>query len=360
MNLLGGLRVLEVGNRISTLYAAKVAADLGAEVTHISWRAPTDGVDPQSPFGRFLRGSTRSVVLDRADRDSVAKLCALARNFEVLFFDADDELTDQVVHGLTTPCSVVTISSYGLPDGVDVPPASEFTLQAESGAMSMHDGSGGRPVASSIALGEMTAGAVGTVAMLTSILRAQHGGDGRIRTDVSVLESLASILAVPNLHPQVEGAVPYLAPFRLIPSVEPASDGWVCIVPIAAHQWDGLVAMVGNDALKADEYRTPFGRLQNREAIEDVIQVFTRAHTVEELCALAEKHRVPISPVSRIDQVAEQLPYRERDSFATVDGMLVPRSPFRLIGQPAEPPGSAPPVGYHTFDVLAPITEVTQ
>ena len=92
MQGLEGLRVLELGDRVSAAYAAKVLADIGADVVKLEEpggdrtrrRGPFPGGIPhpeKSGLFLYLNTNKRSVVLDprtAADRDRFRELVAWA------------------------------------------------------------------------------------------------------------------------------------------------------------------------------------------------------------------------------------------------------------------------------------------
>jgi crotonobetainyl-CoA:carnitine CoA-transferase CaiB-like acyl-CoA transferase len=331
---LATLRVLVHADRIATLYAGKVLADLGAKVTRvdlIGQQAPVPTEAPQGLYRAFLQASWRSLSMNGDHRSAADVLGRIVDSMDIVLIDGDGAPGPLYeVYEAERRAAVVRVSNYGEPS-FSVP-ANEFTLQAEGGIMTTHDGGVAGPVGTQVGIGEFTAGVTAAIAALIGALRLQAGTSAPT-ADVSVLEALWSLMPYPGMNQQIEASIPFMNPFRVVPSVEPAADGLVCIVALSPPQWRALLKLTGDDRLADPRFALPPGRLDNRAEVEKYLHEFTAAHTVEELVEMGVENGLPIARVARIDEVPGMPPYLARDSFTRANGAVVPTNPFRVIGR---------------------------
>lgn len=330
---LAELTVLVDADRIAALYAGKILADLGARVTRLEWGSATPiGDRPGTAVYRnFLQASWRSLALDPRQPASSEVLGRLLDHVDIVLIDEQSGTGPLgAVYSHEHRAAVVRVSDYGHAGAAT--PANEFTLQAEGGVMTTHDGGVAGPVGTRVEIGEFTAGITTALAALVGALRLQVGMPAPV-ADVSVLESLWSLMPYPSVNHQIEGSIPFMNPFRVVPSIEPAADGLVCIVALSPPQWRSLVQMSGDERLADPRFAMPPGRLENRAEVEKYLREYTTAHTVDELIELGAQLGVPIARVARIDEVPDMAPYKARGVFTRLGDAIVPTNPFRIIGR---------------------------
>jgi crotonobetainyl-CoA:carnitine CoA-transferase CaiB-like acyl-CoA transferase len=88
--------------------------------------------------------------------------------------------------------------------------------------------------------------------------------------------------------------VPRLTPF----GVYEAADGYLAICAPTDQFARGVFAAIGRPELERDaRYGTRDARVANKEAVNDLIEGFTRSRPTAELVPLFELHGVPAAPV---------------------------------------------------------------
>ena len=350
--MLDDIRVLEVGVAAGTGQCGKMLADLGASVVRAEPPGgdPLRTIDPQ--FAAYLHAGKQSIIVDPGS-DGLATIAAAV---DIAVCDRrDTEVVAELAaakHG-NPRLSVVYLSDYGLPEpGFR---ANAFTLEAEAGLMSLRNTFGLPPVCTGVELCEMTAGICAALAAVTLVLDRDAGGAG-VDVEVSRLEALVALVGYPWLPDQIKGHLPDPIPAAVIGTVQPATDGWVCVVVATQPHWEAFTAMAGIPELTAPRFATLGQRLAQSDQVSALIQRFTEQHTVAELLELSDLHRVPITPVTDPADVPASVAHAGRGTFVTseIGDATLPRPPFRFLDAPDWRPKPLAAPGVHDPAVLAP------
>jgi crotonobetainyl-CoA:carnitine CoA-transferase CaiB-like acyl-CoA transferase len=347
---LTGLRVVDLSDRLAGSYCTKLLIDAGATVTKVEspagdplrrWSSGgnvgQDG-DPDSALFRYLCASTDSVVVDFDDPVDVDKVRELAAGADIVVetwipgvaeargLGADD------LRARNPALVVASISAFGRGgprSGEDLP---EFLLQALSGSTFDHGLPDGDPLAVPVLLGESGAGAFAAVAATAARLRAANTGQGA-HVDTSILESLATTHSPgPVVFSRLLGVPAMRFKGAPVPCNEPTSDGWVGFYALSAQQWHDFAAMVGDEALLADEDLTNLlVRIFKTAEVRPRIQAWTKAHTTDEILELAQLFRVPSAPLATGASLPDMDYVRDRELLVANPrgGFRQPRPIFR-------------------------------
>ncbi len=232
---------------------------------------------------------------------------------------------------------VASISAFGRGGprtGDDLP---EFLLQALSGSTFDHGLPERDPLAVPVLLGESGAGVFAAVAATAARLRAARTGQGA-HVDTSILESLATTHSpAPVVFSRVLGIPAMRFKSAPVPCNEPTSDGWVGFYVLTAQQWQDFAAMVGDEALIANEDLTnALNRMFKPGEVRPPIRAWTEAHTTEEILELARLFRVPSAPLATGASLPDMDYVRDRDLLVANPrgGFRQPRPIFRWGDQP--------------------------
>lgn len=371
---LSGLRVLELGSRVTAPYVGKLFVDAGAEVVKVEsvagdgfrrWSASgaaiADGDD--AAWFRFLNAGKQSVVLDlEKDRGALAGLLADAH------LVLDDHAPADARRLAVTPADlrkdhpalvVATLTRFGTTGPWADRAANDFTMQALVGATENRGIPGEEPMSCGGDLGDFVAASLSAPAILAATLAAVSSGRGA-HVDVSQYEAM--MLAFQTYRPIFDTFAPDFRPTRQIevPSVEPASDGLVGFCTITGQQWQDFCAMIGAPDMAEDPGLANFhGRMDRRNEVWGRIRAFTETRTVDELVELANEFRIPVGPIGTGDKVAGLDHFVERGVFVeNPHGFLQPRPPYAFSESRLAPLRPAPRlgsgVGFTTADGPAP------
>jgi crotonobetainyl-CoA:carnitine CoA-transferase CaiB-like acyl-CoA transferase len=381
MDLLTDLQVVDCSSGIAGGYSAKLLSGAGAEVIKVEspegdplrrwtnrgyWDGAPDGGD--GALFQFLHFGHRSIVATELD-DDVAALLAGA---DVLITSPNDGAggiaSDPAALHERFPQLVVTaITPYGLEGPYADRPATELTLQAESGALSTR----GRPDRAPVQMGgrttEWVSGLYAAVATLAAHRVVRRGGPGEL-IDLSIAEvANTTATTAADLMDSLRGRPNPGAPARSFetPSIEPTSDGYVGFNTNTRTQFDSFLLMIGRPDLIEDGYWASIAhRVVNWDEWNGIIHDFTPKHTTAEVVALAAELRIPVAPVCDGPGVVEFEQGKARGSI--VDDptctFRVPKRSWRIDGESAPPPLPSPRLGEHTGTIVprAPKAPATQ
>jgi crotonobetainyl-CoA:carnitine CoA-transferase CaiB-like acyl-CoA transferase len=356
------LRVLDFSTGIAGAYCSKLLADAGAEVIKIETGngdalrrrsasgAPLAG-DDDSPFFQFLHFSKQSVLLT----PGTAAVAEAIRGADLVIEGPDSTWCDAAALARDDPGLVlVSISPYGRSGPWAGRPATDFTLQAESGSIGGRGVPGQEPFAIGGRTGEFLAGSYAAVAALAALRRVRHGGAGAW-IDLSLLETLAlgtgnflSILfQMLELPVALHGAL--MATVET-PSIEPTADGYVGFCTNSRQQFSDFLLLIERPELRDDEMLAQVGgRLARFDEWQAMVRAWTRTQLTDDIVARATALRVPVAPVLDGDRVRrhEQVAARGIYRRAPGGGFEYPRPPYRLDAAEPAAPTPAPQLGAH-------------
>jgi crotonobetainyl-CoA:carnitine CoA-transferase CaiB-like acyl-CoA transferase len=330
---LAGIRVLEWSSTLAGGYAGRLLRDLGAEVTRVGGAA-TVGKDPELDVYLHEGKDAREVSFE--DLPSFAA----AERADIVVLDLPDAPTGDLVQSFGDAV-VVAITPWGLdgPWAGSGRPWSEFTLQVESGSLTLRGSMESYPIATGSSESLWIAG---TMAAGAAVAATQGGPQDRV-IDVSLLE--VTVYAT-NLFQDVAAAVvrtPSDSPayrIRLSPSVEPAKDGWIGFnLASAQNHQDFLVLIERPDWLADEQMSTFIGRYMRYDEWTEAVRSWTTRHTVAEIVEVAAQYRIPCAPVHNGETILEDPQVRDRQFYGELPGapgVLAPKPPMLFDGARAE------------------------
>jgi crotonobetainyl-CoA:carnitine CoA-transferase CaiB-like acyl-CoA transferase len=356
---LAGLRVVDLSTWIAGAYCTKLLADGGAEVIKVEpldgdplrrWSASGAEIPPgtSGALFNFLAAGKASALLDP---DSGADLQAL----HDLLGAADAVVWSRgpvasVVPAIAPaeirrayPNLVVTaITPFGLEGPWQDKPATEFTLQAWSGAIvGLARGAPDQPpmyVGGQV--GEWLAGLYAAIGTLAS---ARRGGAELV--DVSMLEALALCLTYyPVTFNDQLGRPMRKKRFVPAPGVGAAKDGLVGLGCGTGQQWLDFCAMVGHPEWTEDPKL-----FLDRTSLAPTIEEWIGQQSVDDVLDLASAFRIPNAPIVNGENAPAFDHFRQRQMFRSnvSDGAANPRPPYQLSAATLSPPAPAPRLGEH-------------
>jgi crotonobetainyl-CoA:carnitine CoA-transferase CaiB-like acyl-CoA transferase len=357
---LQGLRILDLSTGIAGAYASKLLVDGGADAVAVEppeghrLRHHTSAATPLAEgedgvLFRYLRASTASIVADPA------RALALAPSVDVVI----ESYAPGCGHwGALAPerwldanprLAVVSVSPWGSDGPWADRAATEFTVQAASGATARRGLPERPPVSAGGAILEWLTGAFAAVGAVTAWLHARRSGLGQ-HVDVSMLEVATLCLNGPY-HAVAGQWYPGFGPARAVevPSIESTADGPVGFCTQTAQQWADFCVLIGRPDLADDPtLRRADERSARREEIDAAISGAIGDRPRAEVIELGVALRVPVTPVGNgatvtaFDQLVARRVY-ERG----VDGVTRPTPPYRVHGVGRREPAPAPRLGEH-------------
>jgi len=374
-----GLRILDLSTAIAGPFATRLLADAGASIVKVEspsgdplrrmktsaalGQSASLGDSEDGALFQWLNATKKSVVLDLetdAGRDTLRQLYA---NADVVIESFAPGWLEQLDLGLDAiqranpRASLVSISPYGQDGPWSNRPATDFTLQAESGSFSGRGYADLGPVVAGGRLGEFSTGPFAAVAAIKAWWHGRETGRGQ-HADVSMLETIV-LCFQPYQYIQGQMQPGEQMPLTVeVPSIEPAADGMIGFSTQTSQQWQDFCVMVEQPEWVTDESLClGYVRYSQREELLPKIQEWTRARSIEEIVALCKELRIPVAPIGngetvlRTDHMVERGFYREHPQ-----GFTVPGIPYRLEKGDSAELTPAPRLGEHTQEVLATLT----
>ena len=365
MQGLSGVRVIDFTTGYCGAYCTKLLADGGADVIKVEspegdplrrWSATgADLGGADSAIFRFLHTSKRSIVGGLGD----TAVQALITDADLVVEDsgATGDFDRASLRAARPHLVVLSITPFGLTGPLADRPATEFTIQAESGSILYRGRPDQPPIQGGGRISDWTAAAYAAPAALGAVWRARRTGVGD-DLDFSIAEVNAIAASTfSDLSHHMAGRPPLTTVCRNLetPSIEPARDGWIGFNTNAAHMFQGLLLMIERADLLDDADLASFGgRTRRRAEWEEILHAWTTQHDCAEIMALAAELRVPCTQVYDGKSIFKNEHLRERNVFVdNPDGFKQPRPPYLIGGAAPRPFTAAPKLGEHTGTIEA-------
>jgi crotonobetainyl-CoA:carnitine CoA-transferase CaiB-like acyl-CoA transferase len=376
------LKVVEVGDLVSAPYAAKLMADLGAEVVKVERPGTGDAARRRGPFpggtphadksGLFLylNANKHGVTLDLAQPQGFELLEALAAGADVLIHNLPPAEMDRI--GLSferlarrNPRLVMTsIAPFGLSGPHRNWRAEELTVWS-SGGVCVLNGAGPNhpelpPLKTFGSQAGFQAAAHAAVATLGAVFAQLRSGKGQ-HVEVSGQEALVSQNEmVFEYWPYMQVIATRLGrkPLQPMEAME-CKDGWIFVCCVEEHQWRNFVALMGdpewaNEEIFADRLR----RGENWEALEILLREWVGQQTVLDLYRKAQQRRIPFAPVSTMGDLLNSEHLKARGFFVDVSHpqagtFKYPGAPVKYGATPWQIRMPAPTLGQHNDEIFS-------
>ncbi len=374
---LQGIRVVECGHMVAAAYAGKLMADLGAEVIKVEEpggdiarrRGPYPGGTPhpeKSGLFLYLNTNKRGVTLDLETPEGRALLRRLVANADALVHNYHP--TRLAALGLeydtlarVNPRLVVTaISPFGQTGPHRAYTAHDLTMWTAGGIVFL-GGAGGRPDLPPLkAAGQQAgfqAGVNAGLACLGALFSRLSSGRGQL-IDISVQECLVAIMENNYVAWPYDGSTPSRLGFRLIPQdVLQCRDGYIYVLAVEEHQWQGAVELMGDpDWAQTELFQDFVARSVNWDALKALVEDWLQDKSVHEVYHGAQQRRVPFAPVSTMGDLLESEHLNARGFFAQIthpEAGTLPYAgtPYKFSAAPEPLLGPAPCLGQHNREI---------
>jgi crotonobetainyl-CoA:carnitine CoA-transferase CaiB-like acyl-CoA transferase len=370
VEVLSGIRVIELGSFITAPYAAMLLADMGADVVKVErpaspdpFRAFEDGL--YSPHFEAHNRNKRSLALDFVNPEGREILHRLIEAADVVLLNmrpgvaAKLGLDHQKLGRLNPRLIHCSITGFG-PDGpYAARPAFDNVGQALSGWLSLtHQGDD--PRVPGPAVSDTITGLFSALGIVSAIVERQKTGVGR-RVEVNMLEATMALAG---------GSIGQYVASRQAPTVysrAAASQSYVFTCSDAARLaihlsslekfWTSLLV-----ALKLPElgikYATRAERISRYEELAHELQdEFSKQPRAHWMAAL-ERYDVPFAPALEVGELEQDAQVAHLASFGTVSHPL--RGERTILNRPVRYDGdnftafrAAPELGENSDEIVA-------
>lgn len=356
---LAGIRVLDFTRIYAGPYCTMLLGDHGADVVKVE--APEgDPLRLQGPPFHHGDGMSflaanrnkRSVVLDlKNDRDrELARELAARADVLVENFRPDVMgrlgLDYETLAGFNPRLVYASISGMGADGPLSGKGAFDLTIQAEGGFMSITGERRGAPVKVGTSIFDLVSGLNAFSAIVTSLYRRERTGTGQ-RIETSLLESEVAFLVDAAMEYLITGHSrerwgsehSHLVPYKAFAS----ADGMVVIGAGYESLFRPFLKVLGREDLLADRrFATLAARIENREAVYQVLDPEIRRFGTEDLIGRLEAAGVPCAPINDMEAVFHHPQVLHRGMLRHLEHPVYGRLP--TLG---------PAVKYSAFDIAA-------
>lgn len=380
---LDGIKVLDLSRVLAGPWSTQILADFGAEVLKVElpgkgddtrgWGPPfltlPDGSDDPQESAYYLctNRNKRSAAINLAHPDGAALIRRLAHEADILVenfkvgglkkYGLDYETIRQVNPRIVY-CS---ITGFGQDGPYKDRGGYDFVAQGMGGFMSITGEEDGGPLRAGVAMADLSTGMYATVSILMALRHAERTGEGQ-QIDISLLDTQIAMLANQGSNFLVGGVNPGRLGNRH-PTVVPyktfeVADGVMIIAIGNDGQFRAFCNEMGVAEWADDErFRTSRKRLNNRDAIEAMVQKLVRNCDSHDLIERLAAAGVPAGPVNTIPEIFADSFIEARKTvhrFQRDDGVEIPTVAFpgKLSATPADYRHQPPRVGEHTRDLL--------
>lgn len=377
---LDGVRIVDFTWVVAGPVATRILADHGAEVIKIERRDALDFGSRRGGLTGNLNRGKQSIVLNMSTPRGIELAQQLIATADVVV----DNFSARVMRNwgldyadlrrIKPDIIAISMSGFGhtgpWQDYVSYGP----TLQALAGyTLSMHH-PGGEPAGWGFSYSDMAGGYSGALAVLIALWHHRRTGEGQ-SVDLSQFENIVTllgprlleILLTPAVKPPSAG--PALETLCAAPQgvyrcadlagAGPARDRWCAIAVSSDDDWKRFCEAIGDPAwTREPRFNTHAARLAHREALDELVESWTRARTAEAVMTQLQHVGVAAGVVANAEDLCRRDPHLQARQYwasvATPEGERVDFDgvPFKMSATPGGIAASGPLLGEHTDAVL--------
>jgi len=374
---LAGIRVVDVGTRISAPFCAGLLGELGADVIKVELPGEGDFMRTMGPFvpvegepdyslpwsveGRGRRGVTCDLRRPEGQdlfKRLVAEADVLCENFRPGTMErwglGPDDLPDGLVY--------VRISVFGQSGPYAPRPGLDRLGIAFGGLLHLTGEPDRAPVRPGVTVSDYLTGVFAAFAAVSALYGRDVAGRGGEVIDAPLYGAVLRILEWTLAGYDRLGIVRSREGNRLSHSAPldnyPSADGFfVCIVAGSDANFARLCsAMERDDLVTEPRFATLAERAAHGDEINGIVAAWTSSLTAEEITARCVAHDVPVGTAYSAADIFADPHMRARGDLVAVDdpviGSVRQQAPFpRLTRSPAAAPSGAPRLGEHNREV---------
>lgn len=383
MNVLEGIRVLDLTHGVAGPYSTMLLGDLGCDVLkierpgrgdasrymNVSSRFLSDIPDTGGDYFMAINRNKRSVTIDFKDARGVELVRKLAGQVDVVVQNFRPGVVDRLgigseaLRALHPRLIYASLNAYGEAGPLADQPGMDVAVQARSGVMSITGSrSDDEPVKPGVSLADFAGGVHLLVAILAALYQRQITGVGE-DVRLSLLDATMSMLSnysvavtdgAAELSPMGSGH-PQLAPFEAVRT----RNGHVVIAPGTNRLFTQLCTLLERPDLVADErFRSNPARVRNRPALLAELTVEFEKRTTDDWLEILERNSIPCAPVNTLQQAFGQEQLAANDmvrsiAHPTLGKLTQLAAPYRLGGKTMPIRLPPPRLGEHTTEVMS-------
>ncbi|GAB7346651.1 hypothetical protein MBLNU459_g1782t1 [Dothideomycetes sp. NU459] len=382
---LKGIRVLDFSRILAAPFCSQILADYGADVIKIeqpgqgdetrSWQGKGEAKiwktdSPMSLYFAAINRNKRSLTLDLKRDEAKQIVYKLAKTSDVVLENFVPGKADELGVGYDKLSSInprivyASVSGYGPSGPYAHRPGYDAIAAAEGGLMHVTGHPDGGPVRPGLGMTDMATGSYAHGAIMAALFARERSGRGQhisaslFETQISLLINIGANWLNRGIEGQRFGAAhPSIVPYN----TWRCKDGmYLALAANNQNQYRTLCDKIGMAELVDDErFATNALRVENRKAMEAVLDRVFAAKTVREWLYVLDGSGLAHGPVNTIEQAMAHPQTEARKMIQRVQWDALESGEVNLIGPPVKFSGSgtsvrqAPPLlGQHTNAIL--------
>lgn len=360
MNLLQGIRVLDLTRLYPGPFCTMLLADMGAEVIKIESPGEGDYMRLMGPangeerlYFRMLNRNKKSITLNLKDKQAVSLFLRLAEKADVIVEGFRPGVTEalgigyQAVREVNREIVYCSVSGYGQDGPYRERAGHDVNYIALAGILGLTGSKGGPPVIPGVQIGDVGGGSLMAVmAILAAVVARQRGGGGCF-LDVAMLDGLVSWLplAAAELfagYPAARGEMMLNGGLACYAVYRTADGGYMSLGALEPKFWEAFCRAAGRDDLISRQYQA------EQESLSIEVAAIFASRPRREWEEAFEKADACCEPVLSLEEALRHPQVRAR-------GLVAGQSlafPVKVSGQEKKADRPAPSLGQHTREVL--------
>lgn len=361
---LAGLKVLDCTHVIAGAWCALILADLGADVIKIE---PPGGEVTRLTLGKFcaydfVNRNKRAIAVDLHTKEGADVLRTLASTTDIWVENYRPGALDKLGLGyddlsaLNPALVYCSVSGFGRDGPYAKRGGLDLVAQAMSGLMSFIGENGAPPASAGVPMADLNAGTFAAIGILAAIASRATSGKGQ-HVETSLLESaLAYTVWESGMYlrnGEIAGRTGsrhrLAAPYQALKT----ADGYIVIGVSSQSLWTRfLVAIERPDLGNDTRFETSLLRLQNREALQVVIEAHFAMGSSAHWTDVLNRAGIPCGPINSIADALADPQIVARDMVVTVEGDRFVRTPLQFSQTPVTVERGPARIGQHSREVL--------
>ena len=375
---LEGIRIIDMTHNQAGPACAQILAFLGADVIKledpkggdVARRNMRDKPDSDSLFFLLFNANKKSLTLNLKTARGKELFRGLLAKSDVLLENFGPGALDRLGFGwpalqdINPRLIYASIKGFGTYGPYSDYKSYEPIAQAMGGAMSITGFPENPPTTVVPAIGDSGTGMHMAIGILAALQQRHKTGRGQ-QVEVSMQDAVVNIIRVSlRDHQRFGHAMPrrgnqlgQTVPATIYPCAGGGPDDYAFINAWEQPQWLAMTQAMGRPDLAEDpRFKEPAGRWQNRDALNAVVEEWTRARPKHEVMRVLGAAGVPCGAVQDTGEVLADPHLKARDMIIDID--YPTRGAYRTVGCPvklSDSPAevSRPPLlGEHTADLL--------
>ncbi len=376
MQVLEGIKIVDLSTAYSAPIATMQLADFGAEVIKIENTGLGDGSRTWNPFlnGQgvhflYMNRNKKSVALNLKSETGKQILFELVKDADIVVENFRPGVTKKLgidydtLKGIKPDLIMASLSGYGQTGPSAQKGAYSNLAEAQSGLMYITGAPApqGMPTASGVAFGDSVAGMFLVQGIMYALFHRERTGTGQY-IDVAMTDSLVALIQHGFLQCSLLGTEPERIGNRDVSDypydVFEAKDGYCQLGNSTPSDWSRFAEAIGRSDLGADpNLKTPTQRWEQVQTLHDIIQGWASQYTRKEIEEIFGEYGQLYAPILKVSEVMqdEQILHREMVVDMEYEGL----GTYKDKGIPvkmSETPGTIrlmpPHQGEHTREIL--------